>query len=69
MSLLSAFLEALRRDPPPPSVKDYCAVEQERVNLETERDAYRRELLRLGYRPERLAAMVRGTLTEVRAAS
>jgi hypothetical protein len=63
MSLLSMFWEAFQRDPPPPNVTDYCAVEQERINLEFERDVYERELLRLGYRPDRLAAMVRGTLT------
>lgn len=64
MGLMQTFLEILRLDPPPgkPSVADYCSVEQERLNLELERDVYKRELLRLGYRPERLAAMVRGTV-------
>lgn len=64
MWLIEELRKALAGDPPPgkPSVADYCAVEQERLNLELERDVYKRELLRLGYRPERLAAMVRGTI-------
>ena len=69
MGLLQTFLEILRLDTPPrkPTVTDYCAVEQERLNVELERDVYKRELLRLGYRPEMLAAMARANLTEVRA--
>jgi hypothetical protein len=60
--------EAFAGDPPrPPSVADYCTVEQERINLEMERDAYKRELLRLGYRPELLKAMATANLVEVRA--
>lgn len=50
-----------------PSVEDYCAVEQERMNLEHERDCYKRELMRLGYRPEMLKAMASANLVEVRA--
>jgi hypothetical protein len=61
MKIIEMLWEAIAGDPPrPPSVADYCAVEQERINLETERDAYRRELLRLGYRADRLDAMARG---------
>lgn len=41
-----------------PTVEEYCAVEQERLNLEHKCEVYERELQRLGYRPERLAAMV-----------
>lgn len=69
MGLLQTFLEILRLDPPPgrPTVDDYCAVEQERINLEHERDVYKRELLRNGYRPETLKALVSSHLTEVRA--
>lgn len=69
MGLLQTFLEILRLDTKPgkPTTDDYCAVEQERINLELERDVYKRELLRLGYRPEMLAAMARANLTEVRA--
>lgn len=71
MGLLQTFKEILRPDPPPrkPTVDDYCLVEQERLNLEIERDAYKRELLRLGYRPEMLKAMATTNLTEVRKAS
>lgn len=58
--------EAVRHlDDVPP---DYYSIEQARLNLEAERDVYKRELLRLGYRPERLAAMVRGSLTVAGAA-
>lgn len=46
---------------------DFYKVEQERLNLEHERDVYKRELLRLGYRPELLKAMASAHLVEVRA--
>lgn len=71
MGLLKTFLDILRRDPPPgrPSVEEYCATEQERLNLEHECEVYKRELLRLGYRPEMLKAMATTNLTEVRRAS
>lgn len=69
MGLLQTFREILRLDPPPgrPSVDDYCSVEQERINLEFERDVYKRELLRLGYKPAMLLAMANSRLTEVKA--
>ena len=55
--LIKWLMEAIDGDPPPkpPSVQDYCIVEQERINLETERDCYRRLLLRQGFTPARLA--------------
>lgn len=67
MWLIEELRKAFAGDPPKPSVKDYCALEQERLNIELERDAYKRELLRLGYRPELLKAMATSHLTEVKA--
>lgn len=69
MRIIEMLWDAIRRDPPPgkPSVAEYCATEQERLNLELECAVYKRELLRLGYRPELLKAMATANLTEVRA--
>lgn len=69
MGLRETFLRILSLDPPPPrpTVDDYCSVEQERINLEFERDVYKRELLRLGYKPAMLLAMANSRLTEVKA--
>ncbi len=41
MGLMQTFLEILRLDPPPgrPTVDDYCAVEQERLDLSERCDA------------------------------
>lgn len=60
MGLRETFLKILAIDTPPkrPNVEDYCAVEHERLTLEHERDVYKRELMRLGYRPEHLAALL-----------
>jgi hypothetical protein len=67
MRLIEELWKAIAGDPPKPSVTAYCSLEQERLNLEHERDVYKRELLRLGYRPEMLLAMTRANLTEVKA--
>lgn len=78
MSLLTEFLEALRRDPPkPPPVDPETRLEGERIRAakktKDERDCFRRELLRLGYSPLRLETMAnlyrRSLVSEVRRVS
>lgn len=60
MGLLQTFLEILRLDPPPkrPSVTDYCALEQERLDLELRCEAYRLILLNKGETDESLRRKV-----------
>lgn len=70
MRIIEELWKAIAGDPSKPrrpTVDDYCTVEQERLNVEHERDVYKRELLRNGYRPETLKALVASNLTEVRA--
>jgi hypothetical protein len=54
MKLLDMFYEALRRDPPKPTVVDYCEVEQERLGIESERDCYKHILMSHGWTEEHL---------------